>query len=207
MTISLHSIQAALVALAVTAAALMAATPATAQSSKTEKLFLQVALDGQALAYNEDDFSDDDAGVGLSLRAGWGVSRVVTLYAGVGGAHIGGEDESVINDEYDWGAVELGARFNLLPSRRLVPYLDVALRGVAAAEDDLDFEFTGGGIAFGGGASYFLSPSVALDAGVRIGGGAFDEMEFGDLSADLGEDDLEYGEARFSLGLTFYPLR
>lgn len=207
MNTSPNFFRAALVALVVVAAALMTAAPASAQSSNTEKLFLQVTLDGQGLAYNEDDFSDGDGGGGLSLRAGWGVSRVVTLYAGFGGARMDEEMDSFIGNEYDWGTAEVGARFNLLPSRRFVPYLDVALRGVSATDDDLDFDFTGGGIALGGGASYFISPSVALDAAFRIGGGSFEDVEFGSLATDIDEDDFEYGEGRFSLGLTFYPLR
>ncbi len=184
---------------------LLAAVPALAQPSNTQRLFLQASLDGQSLNYNEDDFDDTDDGGGLSFRAGWSVSRVVTLYAGLAGSRIDGETNGVINDEYGWGGGEIGARFNLLPSRRWVPYLDVALRGVAATEDDL--EFRGGGITLGGGIAYFVSPTVALDAGLRLGGGGFSEVQLGDFSAEIDEDDFGYGEGRFSLGVTFYPLR
>ena len=183
------------------------AAPASAQRSTTSGLFLQLAADGQALNFNEDDFDETDDGGGLALRAGYGVSRVVTLYLGVSGARVDGETNGVINDTYDWTAGELGARFHLLPSARLVPYLDVALRGVAATYDEADLEFRGGGVAFGGGVAYYVSPSVALDAALRVGGGGFDEVQLGGLSADVDADDFGYGEGRFSVGLTFFPLR
>ena len=95
----------------------------------------------------------------------------------------------------------------LLPSARLVPYLDVSFRAVAVAYDEADLEFRGGGIALGGGASYFVSPAVALDAALRIGGGGFEEVQLGGLSAEIDPDDFGYGEGRLSLGVTFYPLR
>jgi hypothetical protein len=189
------------------ALALLAAGAASAQPANTSGLFVQLALDGQSLNFNEDDFDETDDGGGLALRAGYGVSRVVTLYLGASGARVDGETNGVINDEYDWAAGEIGARFNLLPSARLVPYLDVALRGVAATYDEADLEFRGGGIALGGGASYFVSPTVALDAALRIGGGGFEEVQLGGLSADIDPDDFGYGEGRLSLGVTFYPLR
>lgn len=183
-----------------------AAAPASAQST-TRGLFLQVSADGQSLNFNEDDFRETDGGGGLALRAGYGLSRVVTLYAGVSGAQVDGETNGVINDTYDWTAGELGARLHLLPSARLIPYLDVALRGVAATYDEADLEFRGGGIAFGGGLAYYVTPSVALDAALRLGGGGFDEVQGGALSLDVDPDDFGYGEGRLSVGLTVFPLR
>lgn len=188
------------------------ALPATAQRSdapersNTERLFLQVTLDGQALEYDRDAFADAEGG-GLSLRAGWGVSRLVTLYIGVSGARVDSESGGVLNDEYDWGSGEIGARFNFRSGRAFVPYADVALQGVTARDDDLDLEFSGGGLVLGGGVSYFLSRSVALDAGLRFGGGEFNEVKLGRLSSEIDDDNFNYGAGRFSLGLTFYPLR
>ena len=49
--------------------------------SNTEGLFLQAALDGQSLNYNEDDFQDTDDGGGLALRLGYGFGPRFTLYA------------------------------------------------------------------------------------------------------------------------------
>ncbi|WP_143815362.1 outer membrane beta-barrel protein [Longibacter salinarum] len=175
--------------------------------SNTERLFLQISLDGQSIDYRDDAFSETDNGGGLSLRAGWGVSPLVTIYVGVTGASIDGQSSAITGNDYSWSGGELGLRLNFRSGRSLVPYADVALRGVAATEDDRDVEFRGGGFTLGGGVSYFFTPAVALDAGLHFGGGRFDEVQVGNISAGLDEDEFGYGEGRFSLGLTFYPLR
>ena len=201
--------------LALALAVVLAAPLASAQrgaryvspSSNTEGLFVQLALDGQALNFNEDDFDETDNGGGLAARVGYGFSPLFTLYGGLSGATIDGETNGVINNEYTFAAGEIGARFNFNRGSDLRPYLDVALRGVSASDDESDLEFRGGGVAFGGGLAYFVSPSVAIDGALRLGGGGFNEVDFGRLSADIDADDFGYGEGRLSLGLTFYPTR
>lgn len=184
------------------------AAPLAAQPtgpSNTEGLFLHVALDAQSLTYDDDNFQNSDEGGGLSIRVGYGFSPVFTLYGGISGATIDGETNGVVNDLYQFAAGEIGARFNLNRGRALRPYLDVALRGVTASSDDLGLEFQGGGLALGGGVAYFLSPTVALDAALRVGGGDFNELDLGRITLDL--DDVGYREGRLSVGLTAYPFR
>lgn len=182
------------------------APPAAAQDSNTRGFFFQFAFDSQVVDYDDDAFDGEDTGGGISLRAGYGLSRVVTLFGGIGGAGLDGEDNDVVDDEYGWGSAEIGARFNLRPGRKLVPYADVALRGVVATADEPDFEFEGGALGIGGGVSYFISRAFALDAALRVGGGRLDEVDLGPLSADL-DDEIDFTEARLSIGLTFYPTR
>ena len=182
------------------------ALPASAQRgarSNTDGLFLQIALDAQGLRYDGETFDDEDEGSGASVRVGYGISPGFTLYGGLAGSRI----ESERGGEYALGAGELGARFNFNEGRRLRPYFDVALRGVVARDDDLDFELSGGELALGGGVAYFLSPTVAIDASLKLGGGEFEEVQFGRLAVDLDDEDLRFGEARVSVGLTTYPFR
>ncbi|WP_420456308.1 outer membrane beta-barrel protein [Rubrivirga sp.] len=186
------------------------AAPLAAQPvgpSNTEGLFLQLALDGQSLNYDEDDFDDTDDGGGAALRVGYGISPVVTFYVGASGAEIDGQTNGVINNTYRFGAGELGARFNLNRGSALRPYLDVALRGVVASDDASDLEFQGGGIAFGGGVAYFVSPTIAFDAALRLGGGQFTEVDLGRIALDIEDRDIGYGEGRLSVGVTAYPFR
>lgn len=187
---------------------LVLAAPLAAQptgSSNTEGLFLHLALDGQSVSYDEDNLDQTDSGGGLALRVGYGFSPVFTLYGGVSGATVGGDTNGVIRDDYQFGAGEIGARVAFNRGRALRPYLDVALRGVVARNDDVNLEFRGGGLGLGGGLAYFVSPTIALDAALRIGGGEFNEVDFGRVSLDL--EDVTYGEGRFSLGVTAYPFR
>jgi hypothetical protein len=184
--------------------------PATAQApSSTDKLFLHASVGGTRLYFDEDDFDQNDGGGGLTLRAGYSVSRVVTLFAGVSGARMDGENNGVIDDEYDYGVGEIGARFHFGAGRRaLVPYLEASLQGAAATYDDrFDLEFSGGALGLGGGLAYYVTPRLALDGGLRFAGGEFDEIDFGDVSFDVDGDDFGFGSAQLSFGLTWFPLR
>ena len=78
---------------------------------------------------------------------------------------------------------------------------------MAATYDEADLEFRGGGAALGAGLAVYVSPAVALDVALRVGGGGFDEVQLGRLSADVDADDFGYGEGRLSIGLTAFPLR
>ena len=71
--------------------ALVVSAPLAAQPlgpSNTEGLFVHLALDGQALDYNEDDLDQNDSGGGLALRVGYGFSPLFTLYGGLSGAGV-----------------------------------------------------------------------------------------------------------------------
>jgi hypothetical protein len=187
-----------------------AAAPSPAQTpSNTEGLYLGAAANGTRLYFDEDDFDVNDGGGGLALRAGYGVSRVVTLFVGVSGARLDGENNGVINDDYDYGVGELGARFHFGGGRRaLVPYLEASLQGAAATYGDrFDLEFRGGALALGGGLAYYVTPLLALDAGLRVAGGEFDEVDFGPVSVDVDGDDFGFGAVQLTLGLTWFPLR
>lgn len=181
---------------------------AVAQDSKTTKLFLNATLGGQSLFFDENSLEHRDAGGSISFRAGWGFSDLFTLHIGVNGAQMQGDDNPVVDDgDYEWGAFEIGGRFNFRSGKSLVPFADVALRAVAAVREDVDLEFLGGGFTLGGGVAYYLSRSIALEAGLRLGAGGFNEVKLGAVSFDLDPDNFGFGERRFSLGLVFYPLR
>ena len=189
---------------------LAVAAPASAQSrSNTEGLYLGGSLGSTALFFDEADYDVNDEGGGLNLRVGYGFSRLFTLYLGVGGARIDGVNNGLVNDEYDFGYGELGALFHFSSARRAwVPYLDIALAGVEASyDDDFDLAFRGGALALGGGVKYYVSEPLALDFGLRVRGGAFDEVETGRARFDLNADDFEFGTAQLTFGLSWFPFR
>ena len=184
--------------------ALLVAPPALAQrASHTEGLFVHAALDGQAVEFDDDADGAEAEGGGLALRVGYGFSPLFTLYGGLSGAGVEGDRVG----EYTFSAGEIGARLNFNRDRALRPYLDLALRGVVAQNEDVDFEVRGGAVALGLGVAYFVSPSVALDAALRVGGGRADEVQLGTISLDVSEDELDFGEGRLSVGITAYPFR
>ena len=189
-----------------TASLLALSLPLAAQpygASNTEGLLLQIGLDGQGLVIDDDGSDVEVEGGTVSLRAGYGFSPVFTLYAGAAGGRV----EIDGRDEVDFGAGEIGGRFNLNAGHALRPYLDVALRGTVLQDDDRDLELRGGGLTAGLGVAYFLSPTVALDAAVHLGGGRFDEVQVGNVTLDITDEEVDFGEGRLSVGLTAYPFR
>ncbi|NNF56825.1 MAG: outer membrane beta-barrel protein [Rhodothermaceae bacterium] len=192
-----------LLALAFTATAVSAQAP-----SRTQKLFLNVQVDGARLYFDEDNFERNDPGGGAALRAGYGVSRVVTLFGGLSGARIDGETNGVIDDTYDWGVLEVGARFNFGGGRRaLVPYLETSLQGAEATYDPSDLRFRGAALGVGAGLQYFVTEGLALDGALRGAVGGFNEIQLGRLTVAVNEDDFGFAATRLSFGLTWYPTR
>lgn len=185
------------------AVAALCAAPLAAQSH-TEGLFLHAAVGGQTVSYGGQDFDDTDEGGALAVRAGYGVSPVVTVYLGAVGGRMNGEREA---ERYALSAGELGARVAFRRGAALRPYLDVALRGVTARDDDTAFTLRGGGLAVGGGLAYFLSPSVALDAALHLGAGQITEVSFGRVTVGVRDEELDVVESRLTVGLTAYPFR
>lgn len=189
--------------------ALMICLPVAAQEneSRTEKLFLNVTLGAQGLYFDGAGMKENDPGGSISLRAGWGFTELFTLYLSLNGAQMNGGGNPFVGDDYEWGALELGGRFNFRSGKKLVPFADAALRAVAVVREDIDLEYLGGGITLGGGASYYLTPAVALEVGLRLGWGGFNEVEQGTVMLALDPDDFGYAESRLSFGLVFYPFR
>ncbi len=193
--------------LALVALALCLPGMAFGQASKTKKLFLNATLGAQGLYFDGSGLDENDPGGSISFRAGWGFTELFTLYLSLNGAQMNGGGNPFVEDDYEWGALELGGRFNFRSGKALVPFADVALRAVAVVREDIDLEYLGGGITLGGGAAYYLTPSVALEVGLRLGWGGFNEVERGTVMLDIDPDDFGYAESRLSFGLVFYPLR
>ncbi|MEM8489077.1 MAG: hypothetical protein AAF564_26260, partial [Bacteroidota bacterium] len=100
--------------------ALMLCLPATAQEkvSRTEKLFLNATLGAQGLYFDGAGLEENDPGGSISFRAGWGFTELFTLYLSLNGAQMHGEGNPFVEDDYEWGALELGGRFNAEDSRK-----------------------------------------------------------------------------------------
>lgn len=175
--------------------------------SNTERWYFHahLAAHSQSIA-NQDDL---DAGGGLGIRVGYGVSPLVTLYLGLDGASMSSEDDvsqSFFGDEYTLGVVEIGAQFNFRRDKKLVPYFDAALIGAASVvdEDGREASIEGGGIGIGGGVKYFVSPEFALDGGLYTTMGSYDEQEVNGDTQDIG---ASFGMGRFIVGISWYPFR
>ena len=195
-------------------ASFLLGTPLAAAQSNTTGLYLGARLGGAGSNAEVEIANDltvdlEDDGGGLDLSVGYGVSRVVTLFGRVQGAAFDGRDDL---GDYGVGFFDLGARVHFgAGARRLVPYAEAALTGHGLTFENYfglaeDLTASGGALTLGGGVQYFLSPTVALDAGLGVTLGRLDQYEAdGDLEADL--DDISLNSFRIGLGLAFYPFR
>jgi opacity protein-like surface antigen len=141
---------------------------------------------------------------------GWGFTPRFTLLAGLAGAEM--EDDP---DEFALVHLDLLARFNFRSGHAFVPFLEGGFSVRAAAQDDVeigngspqtgDLEISGGAFTVGGGAHYFVTPSVAFTASLQISSGEFSTVKFDNVSIDGFEIDAT--SARLNLGVTMYPMR
>lgn len=197
----------------------LAAAPAFAQRGFS----LSPSVYATSLAVDGLDNPESEQGVGLSLRAGIGVSKTVTLYASASGARVESDGEVIraareipaadfgpVDDQYTLGSFELGAQFNLLPSGAVNPFLRTGLRGtgvildVRGTDDEDDPQLRGGGLTLGAGAEVRLSPKLALEASLEGTGGRFSEFEMDDV-VYRNFEDIEFAEGRIGVGLVWRP--
>ena len=109
--------------------------------------------------------------------------------------------------------MDLGVRVSFAnPQRAVVPYLHGAFSARSASAEitdgnqSADISLTGPSFSFGGGAQYFLSPRLALDAGLTISTGKFDKIKLDGESADIPEAGNST-TGRINVGVKFYPQR
>jgi hypothetical protein len=183
---------------------------ATENTYEPSGLFLHARTSGHGMAF---DGPGDAEGLGLGLRAGYGVSDRFTLYLGVEGAGLdGGRGLDGLGTDEKYGVlyIELGSRFHFRPGQQLEPYADVALAVVGLGYDGVesyagtDVTYGGAGVSLGAGLLYFLSPKFALDTGLAFMPGSLMEREAGRNNEDV---DIALTSARIHVGLSVYPFR
>ena len=182
-------------------------TPPTAKPSNTTGLFVQAHFNGSGLTVED---ADPERGSGFGLKLGYGVSPLVTLYAGLDVAGMEEEAPSTresASQEYGLGYFDLGVRFNVGGERNVfVPYLDVAFSGQAAVFERYgeDLVYSGSGFSAGVGLKYFLSETLAFNVGLQRTLGGFSEVE---MFGEVERIEMESTSTRFNLGLSLYPFR
>lgn len=198
--------------LSIVAAMILTLTPAgalTGQVSTTRGFHLGFHVQGASLSVEGDDTPDEGGGAGI--RVGYGINRIVTLFADVDGAVITVEGAENLSGDWGMAHVDLGARFHFANSlRRWVPFLDVAVGFRSVGVDDAlinnetleSVSFNGGSFSIGGGLAVYFTETLALDLAARFTAGEFTEIEVGALS--LGNLDIDANSGRFNLGLVWW---
>jgi hypothetical protein len=198
----LHTVVLALVMAGTTA------LPAAAQRSTTRGFTVGGHLQGAALSVEGDDPAE---GGGFGIRGGYGFNRRFTGYLEIDGVVF-----DTPNPDYGgyWGLahVDLGVRFNFANSlRRWVPFLEAAFgaqaldldRATVDGEVVDDVHITGGALSVGGGISFFVTETLAIEMLLKLSGGSFDEIQVGNVTRS--GMDVEATSSRLKLGMAWWP--
>jgi len=203
-------------------AMLAASTPVSAQARRGEGASARertrgLMLSAQALVVPGVSIEGEDVegeietelGGGLGLRVGYGFTPMFMAFLGADLVRQGSGVEGLEGD-FGLAHLELGGRANFyLAGAPVLPYVTVAVggRGLGAEVeedgDEFDLSLSGGMVSVGGGVQYFVSPKLALDGGVSVGVGKFDNIEIDDEDDDIEVDNTT--TLRFRAGVNWYP--
>ncbi len=186
----------------------------SAQQSTTEGWVFGLDLGGAAVSFQNEP---SDRGGLVGARVGYGVNRIVTLYAGAYEADVDIQEFDRF-DKVTFGHVDFGVRLHLADSRRWwVPYGDLALTfwpvsDVLENGEQTTTDFSGVPTSsLGVGLAMYLSETWVLDVNFKGGQGAFKDVEVGNISAGRSQQhshtflDIDAASARFTVGVSWWP--
>jgi hypothetical protein len=178
--------------------------------SHTQGLFLKVH--GNASTLSMEDSNTTDMGGGIGFGIGYGFTAAIAGFINVDAAAMSGDRG---DPDYTLGHAELGGRYTFRDaSARWRPSLDASVAVRMAWWENLeieglgpvDMELTGFAYGLGGGLAYFFNPSLALNMGLRVNVGLFDELKVDKITVDLeGDERIKATTSRFNLGVVWYP--
>jgi len=186
---------------------------ASAQQRNSSGFMLNVHMNVTSLAMENADTAE--SGLGLGFRFGWGVTKNVTLFAGIDSATIITEDPTIVDGEYGLMQANVGLIYNFRPGRTMLPYLEGAMTGwritsrvgsIDPAGNSVDGDvFTRGFAAtLGAGLHYYFAPRLAANAALSVTTGHFGDLRVNDTRGH--NTDFSATSARLGLGLTWYPI-
>ena len=79
----------------------------------TQGFYFGAALAGGSIYYDDEDLDDRDVSSGLDLRFGYGVNKTTTLFLGIGGYSVSGQEEDILRENYTLALAEVGAKLHL----------------------------------------------------------------------------------------------
>ncbi|HKG94370.1 MAG TPA: outer membrane beta-barrel protein [Gemmatimonadaceae bacterium] len=203
---------------ALAAAVLLAAAPVAAQSRtpvRSTGFILGIGLGGTNFSPED---GDGTTGGGGNLDLGWGFTPRFAVLLGLNGAAFEWEGVSDRgNEDMTLAHVDLLARYSFhSPTSIYVPYVEggITRRAFSSNDDDVPLEgesgkleYSGNALTVGGGINFFFNQALALDLGARVSLGKFDTIKFRGTSVTDEGFELDATTTRFTLGLTWYPMK
>jgi hypothetical protein len=185
-------------------------TAAQAQATPTGLVVNLHAFATPGFSIKGDDIDgaiETSLGPGIGAQIGYAFTPQYMVFVGFDIARLGASQDQ--SGHWGFGVVELGGRVNFpSPERRFTPYVIASYgrRGLGAdVGNGGRVTFDGMAISGGGGAHYFISPSLALDGAVTLSYGKFSNYEDPFQEGKLTVDNTLTSRVRF--GLNWYPLR
>jgi opacity protein-like surface antigen len=174
--------------------------------SKTAGFNLGVFLNGSAVRVDDSDVIE--SGAGGSVHLGYGFTENVSVFLRVNGAAI--ESDDVPSGSYTMAHADIGVRYSFLGSSTAWrPFVQGAFSGRAVSIDEGNagtLDARGPGFTAGAGLEYFVTPRVAVEAGLSYSFGEFNEgrLNGGDW-VDFEDEAFEATSSRFDLGVSWHP--
>jgi len=148
-----------------------------------------------------------ESGPGIGLLAGYGFSRVWSLYGGVSFASV---DSSTFDGTYSLAHVDIGTRIHFAaPGNRAVPFVQLAFSrrslsaDYTAAQVSHSLDASSPGASFGGGVNIHINPAVAVSAGASWMVGDFGSYELDGKT--VSGTSLGATSARVHIGMVWFP--
>ena len=184
--------------------------PAPHARTNTSGFMFGLSFDASSIR-SDDLNSSRESGPGAAALLGWGVTKNFAIILDASGARI-----SSLAGDYDLGHVDLGGRWHFVNRSAFVPFVEVGYAGRVATKQDAilsdeqgntytgDLSILGGGVSFGGGLEYFVTPGIALGGAFKWTTGQFTQVKFDNVTVDGLRVDAT--SARFNMGFTWYPM-
>lgn len=148
---------------------------------------------------------DLDGGIGVAVRAGFGITPVFVIF---GGFEQSWHDLADAGDDVQLRHILGGVRVNLPMETRANPFVSLGygerrLRG-EDEEDGSTITITGNFFDIGAGVLFYLAPTLGLDIGANYGFGEFDDARSGPIRFNI--DTGNVNVIRLRVGLTWMPM-
>jgi len=166
-------------------------------------LYLRPHLTGAAWSIDELD-EVDRSGAGLGIGLAYGILERISFILDLSGSRM----ETSTGTGYILGHGDIGCQIFLTRAGSRVKIFAAASATARTARFDIlgtHIDLKGKGGTLGVGAMYFMSRSVALDAGLKATLGSIDEISGGGVVSDL--RDVRANSTRLDVGIAWFPMR
>jgi opacity protein-like surface antigen len=172
---------------------------------------LVIGANGQGVVVKNDEGTKDQGG-GAGFDVAWGFRNGLSIFLSGAAAQL--EPEDAFAEDYTFGHGDFGVRYMFRnDDARLRPFAELAASTVHMEQENVDLgpifgrsdvTVSGPALTVGGGLGFYITPSTALDLGLRWSKGSFNRIEADGVTVDLDDDDYDLTAYRLRAGLRYH---